>query len=420
MLIDTQVIIPRHLLLVVRLIDQVGTMVDPLMLTRQNARLADWLTAADELAARFAERAAQHDRDASFPFENFDDLRTAGFHLLPVPQEYGGWGATLPEAVQVLEHLARGDGSTALVFAMHVQVIGSLSESRPWDESTFAALCRRVVERGALINSCATEPELGSPSRGGLPATRARRDSDGWRITGHKTFSSGSPVLTHVLIPAVLDAAPEGTVGVFLVPMDRAGVRINETWDVMGMRTTGSHDLLLEDVAVADSDLVQRREPGTPDPGKVSGGAWFGLCLSAVYLGVAEAARDAAITFARERKPTALKGAPIAALESIQRLVGVLEAELLTARALLYSVADSWTQQPEQRVALAPHVGLCKVIATTHAVNATDLALRVVGGQAMSRRLPLERLFRDVRAGLFHPPTEEMAFMTIGKTLLGV
>lgn len=395
-------------------------MIDPLMLTRMTPRLERWLEQADELAARFAERAPEHDREASFPFENFADLREAGFHRLVVPEEYGGWGATMPEAILVVERLARGDGATALVFDMHVQVLGSLSESRPWPEEKFAAFCRQVVEQGGLINSCATEPELGSPSRGGLPATRAQRSGDGWAINGRKTFSSGSVVLTHVLVPAVLDGEPEGSVGVFLVAMDRPGIRIDETWDVMGMRTTASHDLYLEGVQVSAEDLVLHRDPGVPDPGRTSGGAWFGMTVSGVYLGIAEAARDAAIKFAQERKPTALKGQAIATLEPIQRLLGALEAELLTARALLYTIAETWTNCPEQRPALMPNIGLCKVIATTHAVKATDLALRVVGGQSMSHSLPLERYFRDVRAGLFHPPTEDVAHAGVGKKLLGI
>lgn len=393
-------------------------MSDPLTLTRTSARLDRWLRLADELAPRFGERAARHDREGSFPFENFDDLRAAGLHLLTVPEEFGGWGATLPEAIRVIERLARGDGSTALVFDMHVQVLGSLSESRPWDGDQFARFCCSIVEGGAIINSCASEPELGSPSRGGLPATHARWTGDGYRLTGRKTFSSGSPVLTHALIPAMLDNAPEGTVGVFLMPMDRPGVRIEETWDVLGMRTTGSNDLWLEDVPVSASDLVQRRGPDVPDPGKVSGGAWFGMTIAGVYLGIASAARDAAIDFARQRTPTALGGAAIATLEPIQRQLGALEAELLTARALLYTTAEAWAEHPAQRPDLMTHVGLCKVIATTHAVSATDLALRVVGGQSMSRALPLERLFRDVRAGLFHPPTEDMAYANLGKRLV--
>jgi alkylation response protein AidB-like acyl-CoA dehydrogenase len=390
--------------------------IDPLLI-HTTPRSRDWLEVADDLAARFAERSPQHDRDGSFPFENFDDLRAARLHLLTVPEEYGGWGASLLEAVQVIERLARGDGATALVFAMHVQVMGSLSEHRPWHERRFESFARDVVEHGALINSCATEPELGSPSRGGLPKTHARRDGDGWHVTGHKTFASGAPVLTHVLVPAVLQGEPEGTVGAFLVRTDLPGLRIEPTWDVMGMRATASHDLLLNDVPVASHDLVQRREPGVGDPGRVIGGAWFGMIVAATYLGIAEAARDAAIEFARSRRPTALDGRAIATLEPIQRLTGACESKILTARALLYATAAAWNEQPD-RARLMSHIGLCKTVATTHAVEATDLVLRVVGGQSMSRRLPLERLFRDVRAGLFHPPTEDVAFANLGRALL--
>jgi alkylation response protein AidB-like acyl-CoA dehydrogenase len=238
-------------------------------------------------------------------------------------------------------------------------------------------------------------------------------------INGRKSFTTGSSILTHMLIPAVINDASEGTVGVFLVRAGRPGLRIEDTWDVMGMRATASNDLVLEHVPVSAEDLVLRREPGSPDPGKVSGGAWFGLIVSAVSLGIAQAARDAAMTFAHQRKPTALKGQPIATLPTIQLLVGNLEAELLTARALVYNTADIWAGQPQQRTQLGAHLGLCKVVATTHAVKAADLALRVVGGQSLSRALPLERLFRDVRAGLFHPPTEELAYTNLGKLLLG-
>ena len=392
-------------------------MIDLLALNFDN-RLARWLQRADELAERFRERAPEHDRAGTTAGENFAALRAAGFHLLPVPQEYGGWGATLPEAVRVIERLARGDGATALVFDMHVQVVGSLAETRPWDGDRFAHFCHEIVEHGALVNSAATEPELGSPSRGGLPKTTARKDGNVWRITGRKSWASGAPVLSHFLIPAVLEDAPQGTIGVFLMAMDRPGVHVEETWDSLGMRGTGSHDLVLEAVPVDASNLVAVREAGAPDPARVSTGAWFGLTVGGVYLGIAQAARDVALQYAQERKPTALGGASIATLEPIQRLAGQLEAELLGARALLYATADAWAQQPEQRKHLASYVGLAKATATQHAVNATDLALRIVGGQSMARSFPLERLFRDVRAGLFHPPTEDAAYVGVGKQML--
>jgi alkylation response protein AidB-like acyl-CoA dehydrogenase len=188
----------------------------------------------------------------------------------------------------------------------------------------------------------------------------------------------------------------------------------------MGMRATGSHDLVFDSARLAPETLIQQRDLGTADPGKASGPTWFGLCTSAVYLGIAAAARDAAINFAHERKPTALGGKSIATLEVIQQRLGALETELLPARAFLYTIADAWNRDPNARQSLPPYIGQAKVVATTHAIAAVDLALRVVGGQSMQRSLPLERLFRDVRAGLFHPPPEETANTTIGRALLGL
>lgn len=397
-------------------------MFDPLLAIDRFPRQAELIALADDLAAGFAASASAHERDGSFPHENFTAIRAAGLHLLTVPGEFGGWNLGLPGAVTVLERLARGDGATALVFAMHVQVLGSAAASRAWPGEQFARICGEVVRDGAMINSAASEPELGSPSRGGLPATRARWDREGWILDGHKTFATGAPELTYFLVPAVLDApdtAPD-TVAVFAVRTRQPGVRIEETWDVMGMRSTGSHDLIFESACLPPDALILRRDPSSPDPGRVSGGAWFGLCVAAVYLGIATAARDAAIDFAHSRKPTALGGKSIASLEVIQQRLGALETELLPARALLYAITDAWERAPDARPALMPRVGQVKVVATTHAVAAVDLALRVVGGQSMTRALPLERLFRDVRAGLFHPPAEETSNTTIGKLLLGL
>ncbi len=396
-------------------------MIDPLAWQAPSERAAGWLATARELAERFAARAPAHDQAASFAFENIADLQAAGFHRLPLPAEYDGWAVTLPEAVRILETLASGDGPTALIFAMHVQVLGSASEGRPWDEPRFAQLCRAVAADGGLVNATATEPELGSPSHGGLPATAATWVGDGWRITGRKSWATGAPILGHFLTPAVLLApdVPPGTVGIFDLRPGRPGLRIEETWDVMGMRTTGSHDLVLEDVAVAADDLLVRRLPGTADAGRVSNGAWFGMAVSAVYLGIAMAAREVAVRFAHERRPSGLGGKSIASLEVIQGRLGRLEAELLTARSWTYSLADAWQRFPERRPELTAHVGLSKVVATNHAVTATGWAMRLVGGTAMERKFPLERLFRDVEAGLFHPPADEQGYARLGQALLG-
>src|SRR5262245_55214119 len=122
-------------------------------LTEQQARYVELCQA---LAAKFSACAAEHDRAGSFPFENFDDLRTSAYPAWIVPTRYGGWGATLAEGVLIAETLAEGDGSTALSAVMHLQTIGGAAEKLTWPEPLFAEICRAAVERGALINSIAT------------------------------------------------------------------------------------------------------------------------------------------------------------------------------------------------------------------------------------------------------------------------
>ncbi|PMP87220.1 MAG: acyl-CoA dehydrogenase, partial [Roseiflexus castenholzii] len=128
---------------------------------------------AEELASRFADRADWYDREGGFPFANLADLRDSGYLRLVVPQRYGGEGADLFEMTLAQERLARGCGATAMAVDMTIHLIGRLAETPSWPEPMVAMICRAVVEEGALINSAATEADLGSPSRGGAPATRA-------------------------------------------------------------------------------------------------------------------------------------------------------------------------------------------------------------------------------------------------------
>ena len=224
---------------------------------------AEYLQIADRLADRFAARADEQDRSGEFPFANFADIRAAGLPALAVPVEYGGWGATLLDTVRVAEHLARGDGSTALSFVMHLQTIGSAVETGGWPQETLAELCRATVERGALVNSLATEPALGSPSRGGRPQTTAQPiyGADGaitsWILNGCKSFASMFPVLDYAILPAALEDG-SGEVGRFLVPVD-AHFCVERAWDAVGMRTTGSHTITFRRVVAPAPSMPQQR-----------------------------------------------------------------------------------------------------------------------------------------------------------------
>ncbi len=381
----------------------------------QTERQRKLLDLAIPLAERFAERAGSHDRDGTFPHENFADLRDAGLLALTVPEEYGGFGAHELEYAMVLECIAWGDASTALVLGMHLSNVGQLVEGKLWPERLLA-LCREIVAQGALINAAQAEPDLGSPAHGGLPKTLAQRDDDsGWRISGRKIYTTGAPGLRYFLLLATVEEPDQPPrLGTFLVPHDAPGVRIDETWDGLSLRASGSHDLVLEDARVPSDALLDVRPVGTSDPRGALGLPWGGITLSAVYTGVAAAARDVAAHFAATRVPTAL-GKPVGELPTTRLKLGEIESLLLVSHRLLYGLAADWVQLPEMRPALRAQTPLVKSTATNNAVRVTDLALRIVGGAGLQRTMRLEQLFRDVRAGLINAPLDDIVLQNAGK-----
>ncbi len=370
------------------------------------------LALAGELADRCAARAAAHDREGTFPHENIELLRAAGYLALTVPAGCGGGGAGVFRMVLGQERLARGDGSTALAVGWHLFTIGRLAQASPWP----AAAVRRVLQEaaaGGLINAAVSEPETGSPSRGGRPTTTARRTGAGtWRIDGRKTFTTMAPALTTFVVSATVEEL--GRTGSFLVGRGAPGLRVEETWDALGMRGSGSHDLVLDGVEVPEDALV---EPNLqPDRGEgpagaeVRGGptAGWNLHIPAAYLGVARAAVDFATAYAATRRPNSIQG-PIAEVPHVQQKLGRMQRELLPAYQLLFTLARRWDDDPAARGLLGQPVAACKLVVMDAALAAVDLAMRVVGGAGLSRRLPLERYYRDVRPGLHNPPMEDAA-----------
>lgn len=373
---------------------------------------------AAALADQFAQRAPAHDQNGTFPFENYEDLRTSGYVRMTVPPEFGGEGATLTETLLAQERLARGDGATALSIGWHLAGIGKFAETRVWPAPLFEHLCGEVVAQGALFNSCASEVETGSPSRGGRPTTTARRSTDGWILGGRKAFATLAPVLGYALVTAAIEG--ESYNGWFLAPMTTPGVTVVETWNAMGMRATGSHDLVLTDVHLPADALAEPYGPGAPSSGRAAmpgGGAGWNLHIPAVYLGIARAARDFALEYARTRTTTALAG-PIAELPHVQARLGQIDLDLFAARSAVYTAAKAWEEQPERRPALVPLLGAAKTIATHNALKIVDEAMRVVGIAGLSRALPLERYYRDVRAGLHNPPMDDATLTLLARTAL--
>lgn len=363
---------------------------------------------ARQLGQEFAKRADQADVQGKLPTEDVEALKSSGYLTLNLPTEYGGQGLSMHDCLAAHLELARGSGASAMVAGMPMQVFGHAREVKQWSADTFEWFCRAVVEEGALFNSVASEPQLGSPSRGGLPDTHADPHPHGWRVNGHKTWTTGGRHLTHMLVRVRVEDAP----GVVLVLGDTPGVRWEETWsNSLSLRASDSHDLFLEDVIVPSHHLVERGQPKGPPPPP---NAWFPMVMATLYLGIALAARDRVIRFALERVPTAL-GKPIATLPKIQRQIGEIDLQLQAAKALLFKTAAEWVGDDAHRSRQMPQIVAAKHLVAEMANEVTEKALRVAGGQGITKALPLERHFRDVRAGLMQPPSGDTALEIIGR-----
>ena len=381
---------------------------------RAPPRDPDHIERALMLAPRFAARAALHDREASFPFENFEELSEAGLLALTVPAALGGGGAGAREAARTLGIFAKADPSTALVLSMHYIQHLVMARSQRWPVRLARKLAKETVEGVALINALRVEPDLGSPARGGLPATIARRTETGWRLTGRKIYSTGAPILKWYAVWAKTDE-PEIRVGLFLVPAGLPGTRIEETWDHLGLRASGSHDVIFEDVAFPldyEIDVRKPEEWATPD---FTQGILSAILVSSIYDGVARAARDWLIQFLKERVPANL-GAPLASLPRAQEILGAIEARLAVNARLI----DSFAGDFDDGVLLdATEASAIKMTVTNNAVAAVEDALSLSSNHGLTRANPLERHYRDVLCGRVHTPQDDATRVTLGRLALG-
>jgi alkylation response protein AidB-like acyl-CoA dehydrogenase len=380
------------------------------------ARERELVDLAGRLADTFAERAAEHDRDASFPFENYDDMREAGYLGLTVPEELGGRGASLLELILAQERLAMGDGSTALAANMHVSPIGQLASLwRSSGDEGLADVLRRAADGTLVYASMSAEP--GDPIL--LTSTTVAEKVDGgYRVSGKKIFGTESSVCTEFSTRARYDDPERGPqVLFFRLPRDVEGMTVKQTWDTMGMRGTQSNDFTLENVFVPDDAVFHSYPEGHFDAVLLKTvWGWAMPTFGAVYLGIGAGAmafaREQVLARGRQDDP------------QIQHLFAEMEVLLESARAVLYRHAQEmssgalYTDLPVQD-GLARSV-LSKYVTTNNAVAIVDRALHVVGGAGYYRRFPIERMYRDVRAGPIMPYNNLEAHDLFGRTALGL
>lgn len=383
----------------------------------KNEQQRQWLEKLATLEESFKNNAQQIDEESAFPHEHIKALREIGYTKLTLPKELGGEGFNVYEAILLHETLASYDGSTALAAGWTLLTVGELFENKYWDSAKLSEFAKEV-EKGAIINRAVSEIATGSPIRGGRPGTTAKKAGNTWVINGRKSYTTGSPELDYFLTSAWIEE--EEKVGFFLIHKDRKGVSIDETWDVIAMRGTGSHDLVLENVVVDESDLVEL--PNYNTGFKLNG--WL-LLVPATYLGIAQAAANYAIQFANTHSPNSIKGT-IATLPNVQALIGEIELELTKARFALYGAAQSYIDSQnsseeinaENGAKIASAVNVAKHIVTNAAINVVDKAMRVVGAKSLQRTNPLQRYYRDVRAGLHNPPMDDLTIKKLAEEAL--
>lgn len=379
------------------------------------------------LRTQLAARAAEHDRDGTFPHENFALLRSHGLVGITAPAAYGGGAASLATARQVVRAVAYAEPATALVLAMtYLQVRQLNRPGNRWPRQLRERVSRDAAEHGALVNALRVEPDLGSPTRGGLPATVARRCADGgWSLSGHKLYSTGIPALRWLLVWARTEE-PDGSaprVGSFLVPRDAPGIRVIESWDHLGLRASGSHEAVFDQVRLPADHAVDVRPPAAWAADALSPAdrdaladqqAWMAVLLGTLYDAVAQAGRDWTLEFVHGRAPSNL-GAPLSALPRVQEALGEVAGLLHTNHLVLNQLTETTDDGAPPPVTDS---GLVKWTVTHNAVSAIERALKLAGNHGLSRRNPLERHYRNALCGPVHAPQDDALLVAAGRALL--
>ena len=367
-------------------------------------RTHDWTAVAREIGPSFAERAAQHDADDSFVFENYAVLRDHNVFAAGVPEELGGGGASHRQLASMLRELAHYCGSTALALSMHTHQVTIPAWRWQRDPApALEAMLRRVAtEQPVLVSSGASD---WLDSSGMLTKV-----DGGYRYSGRKIFASGSPAGAMIITSGLYDDPVEGPVVLhFPLSLSTPGVTVMDNWRTLGMRATGSNDIVIEDAFIPEASIQLRRAKGKWAPiYDLVAMLALPLVLS-VYVGVAEQAREVALKIAAKKRD----------LPEVQMLTGEMETELRTAQMAIDSALEiAATATPG--VETTNEVLMRRTIAGQAAMRTVSKAMDVAGGASFHRATGLERLWRDVQGARYHPLPEAPQHIMSGRIALGL
>jgi alkylation response protein AidB-like acyl-CoA dehydrogenase len=373
----------------------------------------------DQLLAGFEVRARRYDEQNVFFADDFRELREAGYLRLAVPEELGGFGLTLAEAVREQRHLAYHAAPTALAINMHLYWTGVAADLWRAGDTSLTWLLKEAA-RGQVF--AAGHAESGNDIPVLLSTTKAERVDGGYRFTGRKSFGSLSPVWTYLGIHAMdtSDPAQPKIVHAFM-PRETKGYRIEETWDVLGMRATRSDDTILEGAVVPDRYVARVVSAGAAGIDRFVLGlfAWALLGFGNIYYALARRALDLTVESVKSKRSIALSRS-MAYHAEVQHRVADMGLALEGIEPHLERVAADWSGGVNHGAAWPAKIFAAKYHAVEDAWRVVDQALDVAGGFGIFRRGALEQLFRDARLGRIHPANSMLTHEIMGKTLLGI
>ena len=381
---------------------------------RQRAFVARAAAHADDFAAR----AAEHDRETTYPVENIQKLHESGYMRMCLPARFQGEEANVLELCLAQERLAQGCAATALGVNMHSFLAGLLSEFyQAGMEETAAPLT--AISEGMTTGGAVSEAE--SADNLNFPAGRVERVDGGYRLNGRKLFGSNTPVNPMVTFIGALDEGESRTVLMFDFPKDTPGVSVIDDWDTMGMRATGSFTIEFKDCVVPETAVSGAWPYGAgleDNPFTTGFLCWFSPSIAAVYTGIAVSARDYVRNSLQSK--SRLPFGELKHYPGVQFSLAEMFIEVESSRAFVRRTAARLSDATFRNPEAAALGQATQKFATAAAVRVVDKALEVSGGGAYFKRSPLERMYLDVRAGKFHPLGYYDALELIGKAELGI
>jgi alkylation response protein AidB-like acyl-CoA dehydrogenase len=371
-----------------------------------------------QILDRCRERAPGYDRDNRFFQEDFEDLKAAGYLRMAIPKEFGGLGMNVAEVGRETRKLAMYAPPTALALNMHNYWVGDAADAwRSGDKSL-----QWILEEAAAGEVFAAgHAEHGNDIPGLLSTTKAEKVSGGYKFTGRKSFGSLTPVWTRLGMHGMDTSDPAGPkiVHAFMA-RDNKGYSVKDTWDVLGMRATRSDDTVLDGALVPDKYIARILPAGAAGADNFVVGffTWALVGFGNIYYGLALRVRDVLIEQLKTKTSIALTR-PMIYHPEVQHGIAEISMDIEAMGPHVEAIGTDWS---EGRI--GPD-WLLRLVAMKHRVVETafrvaDRALDLSGGFGMFKKSELERLFRDARAGKFHPANPLLTHELVGKIALGI